>query len=68
MPLDGCDPKVFAEEIASYIERASEERAAAQLYEDEAPRAEVSETVEAAWIDPVEEETAYVAEPEVAQS
>jgi hypothetical protein len=68
VPLDGCDPKVFAEEIASYLERASEERAAAQLYEAEAPRAEVSETVEAAWIDPVEEETAYVAEPEVAQT
>src|SRR5262247_1323838 len=33
--LEGCDPKVFAEEIASYIERANEERAAAQLYEDE---------------------------------
>ena len=37
-PLDGCDPKVFAEEIASYLERASEERAAAQLYEDELGR------------------------------
>ena len=34
-PLDGCDPKVFAQEIASYIERANEERAAAQLYEDD---------------------------------
>ena len=35
VPLDGCDPKVFAEEIASYIERGNQERAAAQLYEDE---------------------------------
>jgi hypothetical protein len=35
VPLDGCDPKVFAEEIASYIERANQERAAAQFYEDE---------------------------------
>src|SRR5207342_360021 len=35
VPLDGCDPTVFAEEIASYIERANQERAAAQLYEDE---------------------------------
>jgi hypothetical protein len=34
-PIEGCDPKVFAEEIASYLERASEERAAAQFYEDE---------------------------------
>src|SRR6478752_9752174 len=68
VPLDGCDPKVFAEEIASYLERASEERAAAQLYEAEAPRGEVSEAVEAAWIDPVEEETAYVADAEVAQT
>lgn len=34
-PLEGCDPKVFAQEIASYIERANEERAAAQLYEDD---------------------------------
>jgi hypothetical protein len=34
-PLDGCDPKVFAEEIASYLERATEERAAAQYYDDE---------------------------------
>ena len=34
-PLEGCDPKVFAEEIASYLERANEERAAAQLYEEE---------------------------------
>ena len=34
-PLEGCDPKVFAEEIASYIERANEERAAAQYYEDD---------------------------------
>jgi hypothetical protein len=35
-PLEGCDPKVFAEQISSYLERASEERAAAQLLEDEA--------------------------------
>jgi hypothetical protein len=34
-PIEGCDPKVFAEEIASYIERANEERAAAQYYEDD---------------------------------
>src|SRR6478735_8511899 len=34
-PIEGCDPKVFAEEIASYIERATEERAAAQYYEDD---------------------------------
>ena len=34
-PLEGCDPKVFAQEIASYIERANEERAAAQLDEDD---------------------------------
>jgi len=34
-PMDGCDPKVFAEEIASYIERANEERAAAQYYDDD---------------------------------
>lgn len=34
-PMEGCDPKVFAEEIASYIERANEERAAAQYYEDD---------------------------------
>ena len=34
-PIEGCDPKVFAEEIASYIERANEEREAAQFYEDE---------------------------------
>ena len=31
-PLEGCDPTVFAEEIASYLERASQERAAARLY------------------------------------
>src|SRR6185295_14302049 len=35
-PLEGCDPKVFAEQIASYLERASEERAAAQLLENDA--------------------------------
>src|SRR5258708_35692163 len=29
-PAEGCDPKVFAEQISSYLERASEERAAAQ--------------------------------------
>src|SRR4051812_12242021 len=34
-PIEGCDPKVFAEEIASYIERANEERSAAQYYEDD---------------------------------
>lgn len=57
-PIEGCDPKVFAEEIASYIERANEERAAAQFYEDEpdavqpeplqveAPANEAVETVE----------------------
>ena len=33
-PLEGCDPKVFAEQISSYLERASEERAAAALLED----------------------------------
>jgi hypothetical protein len=33
-PVDGCDPKVFAEQITSYLERATEERAAAQLLED----------------------------------
>jgi hypothetical protein len=35
-PLEGCDPKVFAEQISSYLERASEERAAAQLLENDA--------------------------------
>jgi hypothetical protein len=35
-PAEGCDPKVFAEQISSYLERASEERAAAQLLENEA--------------------------------
>jgi hypothetical protein len=34
-PLDGCDPKVFAEEIASYLERANEERSASPLYGDD---------------------------------
>jgi hypothetical protein len=34
-PISGCDPKVFAEEIASYLERANEQRVQAQLYEDE---------------------------------
>jgi hypothetical protein len=34
-PIEGCDPKVFAEEIASYIERANEGRAAAQYYDDD---------------------------------
>jgi hypothetical protein len=34
-PAEGCDPKVFAEQITSYLERASEERAAAQLLEDD---------------------------------
>jgi hypothetical protein len=32
-PLEGCDPRVFADEIASYLERANEERAAAQFYD-----------------------------------
>jgi hypothetical protein len=35
-PVDGCDPKVFAEQITSYLERASEERAAAQLLDNDA--------------------------------
>ncbi len=35
-PAEGCDPKVFAEQISSYLDRASEERAAAQLLENEA--------------------------------
>jgi hypothetical protein len=39
-PLEGCDPKVFADEIASYLERASEERAAAQLYDTDQRTAE----------------------------
>src|SRR3989338_6863537 len=36
---DGCDPAVFAEQIASYLERAAQERAttAAGLAQDEAP-------------------------------
>ena len=65
-PIEGCDPKVFAEEIASYIERAHEERAAAQFYENEPdalrpelPRVEApgNETNEV--IETVEEEPAY---------
>jgi hypothetical protein len=39
-PLEGCDPRVFADEIASYLERASEERAAAQLYDTDQRTAE----------------------------
>jgi len=35
-PLDGCDPGVFAEQISSYLERANEERAAAQALDDDA--------------------------------
>jgi hypothetical protein len=34
--LDGCDPAVFADQIASYLERAAEERAAALGSDDEA--------------------------------
>src|SRR4029079_414787 len=35
-PVDDCDPKVCAEQSTSYLERASEERAAAQLLENDA--------------------------------
>jgi hypothetical protein len=65
-PIEGCDPKVFAEEIASYIERANEERAAAQFYEDEPDavqpeplqvKATENEFIEA--LETVEEEPAY---------
>ena len=31
---DGCDPSVFAAEIAEYLERAAEERAAARMDDD----------------------------------
>lgn len=47
-PMEGCDPKVFAEEIASYIERASEERAAAQYYEDDQDGAQAGPSAAAA--------------------
>ena len=71
-PIEGCDPKVFAEEIASYIERANEERAAAQFYEDEpeplqaaAPAIEAFEAVETPETDTVQQEPLYaVAEEE----
>ena len=76
-PLEGCDPKVFAEEIASYLERASQERAAAQLYEDEQSTSQrraqeaqpiethdVRETAETGQSETVEEEPGYVVSEE----
>src|SRR4249919_2647597 len=56
-PMEGCDPKVFAEEIASYLERANEERAAAQVNEEDEPNAPQPDTLEP---EPLQAESAEI--------
>jgi hypothetical protein len=63
---DGCDPSVFAEQIASYLERTAQERAsaAADVVHDEiAASAEIATLEEVAIAEPVPEPIAHVAEP-----
>lgn len=59
---DGCDPAVFAEQIASYLERAAQERAraAGDLAQEDAPRVAESAAMPAQASKPVEDLSEWV--------
>ena len=61
---DGCDPAVFAEQIASYLERAAQERAttAADLAQDDAPAVAETLAMPTETSEPVEDFSEWVHE------